>query len=111
MEEEVGVLLEPLHRLRLQRQLDVDASVAGAGRVEVDHAVELVVAAAAHALGPAEAEVDVVHLEARGAPHGDAVGPGVAVVEELGRGLVLLEPPRDGGGVVVVDGLLQQARR
>jgi hypothetical protein len=39
----------------------------------------------------------------------DLSWPGVAAVEELGRGLVLLQTPRHGGRVVLVDGLLQQA--
>jgi hypothetical protein len=110
VEEEVWVLLELAHWPRLQRQLDVDASVSVAPRVEVHHAVELVVAAAAHALRASEAEVDVVDLEPRRASDGDAVGAGVAVVEELRGRLVLLQPPGDRGGVVLGDGLLQQAR-
>ena len=65
-------------------------------------------------LQPAESEVHVLHVEARGAPHGDAGWARrrwLVVVEGLGRGLVLLQPLRHGDNVVLVDGLLQQARR
>lgn len=105
-DEKILVFLQPRHGPGVQGELDVDAPTAFPARVQVDHAVELVVRAAADALRLSEAKINIVDLEPGRAAHRHAVHAGVAVVEQLRRRLVLLQSLLDRLRIVRLDHLL-----
>ena len=100
-----------LHRLLLQRQLDVVASLEAAPR----YIRRTCCCRRCSRSGLPNPKSTSCTLKAWGASHGDAVGlgPGIAAVEELGLGAALYSSSlhRHGGCVMFVDGLMQQACR